>query len=286
MNITTMKRILVPMDFSECANYALEFACDIAVKNNAKLLIIHSVEHPIGGSIDPTGASVFQPFDDDLLDILLKRGRTRLEEVVSSISIPIDKITQLVEIGHPSDLIIDKIREYSIDLVIMGTHGASGIKEMFVGSNAEKIVRRATCPVITLKSDVKLANVKKITFASDFIKLNTKAMAALKQMQHALDVTIDFVRINTPNNFQRDKLTKAQMDALVKKEMFVKSALHIYNDTSEEEGLLHFAEYVQADMIGMMTHGRTGLNHLIGGSIAEDVVNHTNIPVWTMRIPE
>ena len=281
-----MKRILVPTDFSECANYALKFACDLAVKNNAKLLVIHSVEHPFGGGMDPTGASIFQSFDDSLIETLLKRGRTKLVEAISAISIPIDEITQLVEIGHPSDFVVEKIREYSIDLVVMGTHGASGIKEMFVGSNAEKVVRRATCPVISVKSNVRLEDIKRIAFASDFGKFNEAAMAILKQMQHVLGVSIDFVRVNTPNNFQRDILTKKQMEILVKREMFIKSSLHIYNDYSESEGLLHFAEDMKSDMIGMTTHGRTGLNHLLSGSVTEDVVNHTKVPVWTMRIPE
>ena len=281
-----MKRILVPTDFSECANYALSLASEIAVKNNAKLLVLHSVEHPFAGGIDPTGASVFQPFDDGLIETLLERGRSNLDELISTLEIPIEEITHLVEIGHPSDLIIDKIREFSIDLVVMGTHGASGITEMFVGSNAEKIVRRANCPVITLKSPIKLQDIRKIAFASDFSSLSENAMAALKRMQHVLDATIDFVRINTPNNFQREALTKRHMDDLVTREMFLKASLHSYNDFSEEEGLLNFAEERQSDMIGMITHGRTGLNHLMAGSIAEDVVNHTDIPVWTMRVPE
>jgi len=281
-----MKRILVPTDFSKCADYALKFASEIAIKNNAKLLVLHSVEHSFAGGIDPTGASVFQSFDDGLIETLLGRGRTNLDKSISSLGLPVENISHLVEIGHPSDLTIDKIREFSIDLVVMGTHGASGITEMLVGSNAEKVVRRAKCPVITLKSPTKLENIRKIAFASDFSKLSENAMAALKRMQHVMDATIDFVRVNTPNNFQRDALTKQHMDDLVTREMFLKAELHVYNDFSEEEGLLNFAEDRQSDMIGMITHGRTGLNHLMTGSIAEDVVNHTSIPVWTMRVPD
>jgi len=281
-----MKRILVPTDFSECATYALELACDIALKNEAKLLLLHTVGHPFGGGIDPTGASVFQAFDDDLLDTLLTRGRAKMAEALANISVSADKITQLVEIGHPSDMILDKIKEFSIDLVVMGTNGTSGIQEFLAGSNAEKVVRKASCPVITLKSSVKLEDIKTIAFASDFGQFNEQAMASLKQMQHLLGASIDFVRINTPNNFQRDALTIKQMDGLVKQEMFLKSALHVYNDFSEEEGLMNFAEDMKSDMIGMITHGRTGLNHILSGSMAEDVVNHTNLPVWTMRISE
>ena len=229
-----MKRILVPTDFSECAGYALSFACEMARKNNAKLLLLHTVEHPFGGSIDATGASVFQSFDDAFIDNLMKDGRTKLADLVTALPIPNDEITQVIEIGHPSAVIVRKIREYSIDLVVMGTHGASGVKEMLVGSNAEKIVRRAPCQVITMKSHVKLEDIKRIAFASDFAKLDEKAMALLKQTQHALGAEIDFVRINTPNNFQRDALTKRHMDNLVTQEMFVNSALHIYNDYSDQ----------------------------------------------------
>jgi nucleotide-binding universal stress UspA family protein len=280
-----MKRILVPTDFSDCARYALEFACEIALKNNSKLLIIHTVEYPFGGGIDPTGASVFQSFDDDYINILKKRGRDKMAGIVSQLPIPSDEISQLVEIGHTPTLIVDAIREYSIDLVVMGTHGASGVREMFVGSNAEKIVRSAPCPVITLKKAVRLAEIKNMAFASDFNRLDKDAMAALKRMQTVLGAEIDFVRINTPNNFQRDILTKRHMHDLVVREMFLKSSINIYNDYSEEEGLLNFAEERKSDMIGMLTHGRSGMNHIMSGSIAEDVVNHINVPVWTLRIP-
>jgi nucleotide-binding universal stress UspA family protein len=281
-----MKRILVPTDFSECANHALELACEIALKNDAKLLLLHTVEHPFGGGVDPTGASVFQSFDDDLLQRQLIRGRSRMADVVAKMSIPAAEITQLVEIGHPANMILDKIREFGIELVVMGTNGTAGILEIFAGSNAEKVVRNASCPVISLKSRVKLDDVKRIAFASDFDKFNGRAMASLKQMQDVLGARIDFVRINTLNNFQRDALTFKQMDVLVRQEMFLKSTLHVYNDYSEEEGLVHFAMDMKSDMIGMITHGRTGLSHLLNGSIAEDVVNHANMPVWTMRIAE
>ena len=127
-----------------------------------------------------------------------------MADAIADISISADEITQMVEVGHPSDTIIDKIRELDIDLVVMGTNGTSGIQEFLAGSNAEKVVRKASCPVITLKSPVKLEAIKRIAFASDFGDLNEHSMALLKQMQDLLGAQIDFVRVNTPNNFQRD----------------------------------------------------------------------------------
>lgn len=60
--------------------------------------------------------------------------------------------------------------------------------------------------------------------------------------------------------------------------------INIYNDKVEEDGIIYFAQDIEADLIALATHGRTGLLHLLSGSIAEDVVNHAKRPVWTFRL--
>ena len=92
------------------------------------------------------------------------------------------------------------------------------------------------------------------------------------------------VWVNTPNNFERDKLTKIRMRQFIEKHKIQNCTVNIYSDITEEDGIISFAEDKNADMIAMITHGRTGFAHLIAGSIAEDVVNHTKRPVLTYSI--
>lgn len=93
--------------------------------------------------------------------------------------------------------------------------------------------------------------------------------------------TIHVVRINTPMNFRPDTETKGIMQSFVNKIKLKNYTLNGFNDYSEEEGIVHFASSINADLIAMSTHGRTGFAHVLVGSIAEDVANHSKRPVLT-----
>jgi nucleotide-binding universal stress UspA family protein len=100
------------------------------------------------------------------------------------------------------------------------------------------------------------------------------------------DATVHFVRINTPLNFQSDAKVKILMEDFVRKTKLKNYTVNSFNDFSEEEGILHFAQNQKADLIGMATHGRTGFAHVLVGSIAEDVATHSHRPVLTSIIKE
>jgi nucleotide-binding universal stress UspA family protein len=89
------------------------------------------------------------------------------------------------------------------------------------------------------------------------------------------------VRINTPGNFQRDAIIRKYMEDFARKLQLKNFTINIFNDLTEEEGIIYFSESVDADLIAMATHGRTGFAHVLAGSIAEDVVSHSKRPVLT-----
>ena len=106
----------------------------------------------------------------------------------------------------------------------------------------------------------------------------------VKDLQDLFDARLHVLYVNTPAMFKKDSETKANLQAFAKRFMLKNFTLNIYNDTSEEEGIANFAKDVKADMIALRTHGRKGIARLASGSIAEDVVNHINCPIWTCRI--
>ena len=106
----------------------------------------------------------------------------------------------------------------------------------------------------------------------------------VKRTQQLYTSTVHLVRINTPGDFQRDFVVKDYMEKFAKKLGFKNYTLNIFNDVSEEEGIIYFAESIDADLIAMATHGRTGFAHVLAGSIAEDVVGHAKRPVLTMVV--
>ncbi len=103
----------------------------------------------------------------------------------------------------------------------------------------------------------------------------------VKQLQALFKAHLHIVYINTPAIFRRDSETRKDLNAFTKRFMLSNFTLNVYNDLDQEMGIINFANEIGADMVAMSTHGRKGLNHLVTSSIAEDVVNHINYPIWT-----
>jgi hypothetical protein len=106
----------------------------------------------------------------------------------------------------------------------------------------------------------------------------------VKALQNFFKATLHIVWINTPSNFTRDSITHDRLKAFAKRFMIKDFTLSIFNDPFEESGVINFTHMIKADMIAMGTHGRKGLNHIMSGSVAEDIVNHVDCPIWTYSI--
>ena len=173
------------------------------------------------------------------------------------------------------------ITEKKVDLVVMGTAGKSDLEHMILGSNTEKVVRTASCPVLTVHNKPATKEFKQIVYATSMDKDEEVFSRIVRSTQKLYDSTIHLVRINTPANFQRDVLVKKYMQDFAKRLQLKNYTINVFNDVSEEEGIIYFADSVNADLVAMSTHGRTGFAHVLAGSIAEEVVSHSRRPVLT-----
>jgi nucleotide-binding universal stress UspA family protein len=280
-----MKTILVPTDFSEQAHVALDLASGIAQKNSATVQLLSVVEAPQGTSFSAMG-EVTAPdgMDSMFFAQLLKRQRERLEKLVKDDKYQDISLEGEVDIGNPFENISKMIADRDVDLVVMGTQGSSGMEEILVGSNTEKVVRRAKCPVLTVKEAVDASSIKDIVFATNLRHTEEKLMKELLKLQKLFDAKLHILCVNTPSTFETDRFYREGMQNLVNKYNISNYTMNVYNDDVEEDGIVFFAEDINADMIALATHGRTGIRHLLSGSIAEDVVNHAKRPVWTFSI--
>jgi hypothetical protein len=174
------------------------------------------------------------------------------------------------------------ITDKKVDLVVMGTAGQTQMEEMIIGTNTEKVVRHAKCPVLTVHKKPSKTEPKSIVYATALSKDEVAFANIVKQMQGLYeDSVVHLVRINTPGNFQRDVVVRKYMEDFAKKQSLKNYTINIFNDLTEEDGIIYFADSIDADMIAMATHGRTGFAHVLAGSIAEDVVSHSKRPVLT-----
>lgn len=282
-----MIKVLVPFDFSETANFAFEFAISLAENyGNLEINLLHVVETPVATGMGTMGGGLdaIPDFENQVFFMeLIKTRKKQFEEIEKKFASSSINLNTNIVIGNVYRNIVDVIQEKNPDLVIMGSKGSSGLEEVIIGSNTEKVVRTAPCPVITVKSPTHVSTMKKVVFASDFRESDEEVANRIRRMQSLFHAQFYFVLINTPGNFETTRESFARIKTYVQKHKLENIKAEIYNSLSEESGILEFADDIDADMIAMTTHGRTGFLHLITGSIAEDVVNHSKRPVWTFK---
>jgi len=275
-----MKRILVPCDFSDPAVQAFKFAVEVARKGGGEVILLNVIELPVMSD------SVLMPslsFEEVFIKDMKAHSEKHFTKMKAKWAGDV-KVTTLIEYGSTTSSIRDFIQDNKIDLVVMGTHGATGMKEFFIGSNTEKIVRTSPVPVITIKGNTKLSSIKNIVFPNTLDLDQEELTLKVKALQTFLGASLHVLYVNTPSRFRRDVEVKKEMKAFAKRFMLKDYTLTIYNDFTEEEGLRNFVAETKSDMIVMATHGRRGLSHLMSGSIAEDAVNHLQCPIWTFKI--
>ena len=278
-----MKKILVPTDFSKEAQIATEVARDIAKKAGSELTLLHVIEAASGGSFNVEGESKYgSDPEEKLFNLsLIKKARKQMETLLGSPIFNGIKVKGELKMGTPFHGMRTIITEKKVDLVVMGTAGKTKVDEMILGTNTEKVVRHAQCPVLTVQKKPTTTDFKNIVYATAMTKDEEVFAAVVKRAQDLYNATVHLVRINTPGNFQRDAVVQKYMKDFAKKLMLKNYTINIFNDLTEEEGVIYFADSINADLIAMATHGRTGFAHVLAGSIAEEVVSHSKRPVLT-----
>lgn len=280
-----MERILVPYDFSDVAKSALHLATEIAEQTkNSTITIVHVIEHPTPETLKTMGVSDLDPMEELYINKLFKIVEEKLEMVIAdSIYADVDLKYKIV-IGQPFKEISDMITTERVQLVVMGTSGSDGLEEFLVGSNAERMVRFSKCPVITVQEESHVSDIDNIVYASNFTDVPPAFVFKLKELQKAFDAHLKIVKINTPASFTTTRHDKEQIENFISEFDLKNCSYEIYNHTNEEDGIVAYAQDVNADMIAIGTKQRRAIGHFFSGSIAEDVVNHAKMPVWTFGL--
>jgi len=277
-----IKKILVPTDFSEQAENALRVAADLARKHGSEINLLHMLELPMGLVDGAYGGA-----KSDLPEALffMKLAHQKFEKMMSSPFLEGITVHETAEFDGAFDGIMDFAKKYEADLIVMGSHGASGLQEFFIGSNTEKVVRNAEIPVLVIKNKHESFALNNFVYATDFEDDNHQAFKQAIAFAKDSNTKLHMLYVNTPNNFKTTHEIEKQMkDFMAKESDFDDYSLNIYNDNKVESGILHFAEMVNAGIVGIATHGRKGLAHFLNGSLSEGLVNHAQRPVITFKI--
>lgn len=269
----------------------MDLACQIAQKTKSELVVLHVLDYT--GLFDFSAGSSAYPLmgnasgldiDQKFLELLYANAEEKCEQFLKAYKREGLEIKKKIKIGSAFHYITEEIDDKKINLVIMGSKGSGGLEEILIGSNTEKVVRHSKCPVLTVKSKKQIEDIKDIVFATSFKEQDSHVAEELKKLQEIFKAKLHLVRVNTPTNFETNRNINALSSRFIRENNISNYTINIYNDKVEEDGIIFFAQDIDADLIALATHGRSGLVHLLSGSIAEDIVNHAKRPVWTFRL--
>jgi nucleotide-binding universal stress UspA family protein len=274
-----MKRLLVPTDFSNQAENALKVAAQLAKKHDCEIYLLHILEMPLQ-EVDPINSNNNMPE----AIFFMKLAHQKFEKLKSKAYLEGIVIHEIVDFHEIFKGIFQVCKKHNIDLVIMGSNGASGFREILIGSNTEKVVRTSDTPVLVVKNEHITFQVNDFVFASDFKEESTKTYEKAIKFAKTLGAKIHLLMVVTPAKFITTRNAQNRIEKFANSFDFSNYTIRIYNDISIEKGIINFSQYLNADLIGMSTHGRQGISHFFNGSISEDLVNHAKRPVITFKI--
>jgi nucleotide-binding universal stress UspA family protein len=276
-----MKKIIVPVDFSEYSEFAMKAAALLSKKMDVKVYAVHMLDLPDGSLAQS------QEYSQEKTVLLSKLAEKRFENFLKKDYLQGVKIIPVIKNFKVFSELNLITKEVDADFIIMGSHGSSGLKEFFMGSNTEKVIRYSDVPVLVFKNEVQDVNFSDIVIATDF---SEESIVGFKKVLNSLEffnARKHLLYVNLPNeNFK----TTPEMDFLANNFLMQAEGnidrlinVNFICAKSIEEGILTFSDVIGADLITLITNGRKGLAHVFSGSISEDISNHSSLPIMTFK---
>lgn len=278
-----LNKILVPTDFSEHSLSALHYAAAMAKHSDAEIILLHVMEN--------YGDNVALNQVINLTDTIKKAVNDKLMQIkTDNVNLWGIKITVRLETGKIHTAITDILAKEGIDLVVMGTHGSSGIdsiEKYLLGSNAYRIIRVAECPVITVRESKGEVHFKKIVLPLDTTKETKGKVASAIKIAKVFGATIHIISVSTRWDEWRvggDKMKKQfeEVSAEIQK-AGVPVVTKVIRKDDIAESVLAYAQQVNADLIIIMTSAESKLAEFTVGSSARDIISESMIPVLSIR---
>jgi nucleotide-binding universal stress UspA family protein len=282
-----MKKILVPIDFSKNSRNALQIAAEIATKSGAALEILHvNLASIYAAPLSEYVAVSKYVVEDQQYDATAAGELEKLKaELLANPDFAGINVTIRVEDGYLHTAVRTVATDDKIDLVVMGTKGASGISEFLLGSNTEKVIRTAPCPVLSVPENTEKFAPKVVLLPSTLKNDQANVFRYLAKWENTFNFLVKVLYLNNPSGLPTDGSAEARKNRFCEAAGLNKTDVIMTTESFfEDSTILSAADQFNADLIVMGTHQRQGLSHLLFGSITEDTVNHSHIPVLAVPI--
>jgi nucleotide-binding universal stress UspA family protein len=291
-----LRTVVVATDFSTTAAAALDWAAEIARPHGARIELVHALTLPAPPTdLLPPGVE----FQEEV-----ERGaRERLERTAQELRSAGLEVGSHLATGLPSQVILDRAEELEADLVVLGTRGLTGLKHLLLGSTSQRVVQRSPVPVLTVHPEDagRHRPLATVLLPTDFSEdAGRAARAALRLLGpggatarvvllHVFNLPIEYTAygpIPTSLHYLRDTGAEAEQQLEQVAEALRREGLQVETVAREGDPAEVIADEARergVDLIALGTHGRSGLAHLLLGSVAERVIQHSSCPVVTLR---
>ncbi len=290
-----LKKILVPIDFSDYSDAAIQYAIGFTKSLQAHLTLIH-VEILIH-SLQPDAIFGTSRMEKTIRKVLNDIQEQMKERIAVAKKEGVSADYAVIQGKSAASSLLEYVQQNPYDLIIMGTHGRTGIKHFILGSIAEKLVRLSPTPVLTLHKSTRQFRLKHILIPVDFSESSLKAVEYGAEIAHQFQSEITLLHVVEslpypafyPEGFSpafdydpqlRERINENLNTILQDETLPVHRLIRMGTPSSE---IVHYAQKKDIDLILMSTRGLTGLEHILIGSTTERVVRMSEVPVLTIE---
>lgn len=283
-----IKKILVPLDFSDNSLRALTFAASIAKNNNASITLLNVIisTNTFYGHPDHAGSSAMILAENlKYLNEQRKQSKLRLNlirdtNLLRNLNVNTKTVTDVSAYKQ----ILTHSEKMKASLIVMGTRGTTSFGKTLMGTNTERVIRLTDIPVLTINKRSKITRFKKIVFASDFSRDAIRIYPFLNAIVKSFDSRVHLVRINTQDNFKATDRIYEDINRFKKR--FSGKFTPTFRAANEIfEGITKYAKSIDADLIAIGVRRKKGLSRWLGTRIVESIIRNTEIPVLAIDIP-
>lgn len=274
-----MKTILFPTDFSNNALHASQYAGMLARRYDAKVILLNIYEMTV-----PVVSEFQMTYDTD--NMIVQRGKDAeqnlqffTDKFIINTNLPPEQISQMVEYGLVSDVIIDIAKKMNVDLIVMGTKGASNTIDRWLGTNAENVMEAAQCPVWIVPENTLLTLPQTIMYAADFKEDEVTATYKVLSMAQPLGATCKVIHIHDYFELNVDKTVKQTVAEL--KDEFQNFDIS-FKDINREEILKGLETYVRThkpDVLALAVYEKSFFSKLFNSHITQHFIQDAKLPM-------
>lgn len=272
-------KILIPTDFSVQAEYAYLMVKKLEAMAQLDIHFLHVLVVPDTVSINAVGE--IETCGEIDVNYVVQQKEIAERKLTNLQSLYGNNIKSHLVLGKITDAILDFSHVNHFDIIVMGTKGAWGIKEKFSGSETQAIARRSRVPVLSLMCDRSDLEIKNVLLVHDFNHPGEEDMKLIDKLINAFDTKLHFLQIISGNVQQEKSRVEANMKKFAELNDISNYECHVISDKDVENGVIHFNQKSDMDIICIGTHGKGGIFHQ---SATEKLINHLFKPIISFHL--